>query len=533
MKRLVLFIGMLAWFSVGHLGAQAPFQITIEAENFSNFPGLQSFAIAEYDGKWIILAGRKDGLHRRQPFAAFAPAGANSTLYVADITDKTLVSVDLSSLPVSLQEQLSATNLLFVQRDEVLYLAGGYGFSTTQNSFVTYPYLTAVDLPTLLAAVAAQQPITAAFTFIEDERFRVTGGYMHQLNDEFFLVGGQNFRGRYNPMGPNHGPGFFQAYTNAIKRFAINHTDEGNLVVTNYQETIDSLNLHRRDYNLVHQIFPDGSRGFTAFSGVFRYDADLPWLNTVDIKPEGYTVNNAFQQYLNQYHTASTGLYDATTNKMYSLFLGGISQYFIDEEGALTEDVNVPFVRTISLVERNAAGQMTEYKVGDMPALLGSSAEFVLAANVPADEYGLIQLDQLPAGRQLLGYVVGGIESTQPNILFQDNNGSMSMASGRVWRVYLEPAVPTYTQAVAESYFAALVSPNPNDGRFTLSFLLPADDEVALSLTNVQGQVIDEARWTLTPGSYEWAPESTLSPGTYYLRLQGRRFGVTRQVVVP
>lgn len=49
----------------------------------------------------------------------------------------------------------------------------------------------------------------------------VTGGRLNQINNTYFLVGGQRFTGRYNPMGPEHGPGFTQEYTNQIKQFQL------------------------------------------------------------------------------------------------------------------------------------------------------------------------------------------------------------------------------------------------------------------------------------------------------------------------
>ena len=86
----------------------------------------------------------------------------------------------------------------------------------------------------------------------------VTGGYLGLLNDEFYLVGGQRFMGRYNPMGPDFGPGFIQEYTNAIRRFRIADDGTERYAITDYEETVDTAELHRRDYNLVPQIFPNG-----------------------------------------------------------------------------------------------------------------------------------------------------------------------------------------------------------------------------------------------------------------------------------
>lgn len=514
--------------------AQTPFSIEIEAEPFAGFPGLQSFAIGQYGGKWILFAGRKDGLHRRQPFAAFAPAGANAQLFIADPQQKTVQTVSLASLPTSLQEQLSATNLQYAQRGEWLYLIGGYGFSTTQTEFVTYPYLTAVNMPDLLALAAAGQPLLPAFLTLTDERLRVTGGYLHELEGNFLLVGGQNFHGRYNPMGPDHGPGFFQAYTNAIKRFDIQHVD-GGLALGNYQEAVDTAHLHRRDFNLAPQRFPDGSHGLTAFSGVFRYDADLPWLDVVDISAEGYEVRTDFQQYLNQYHTALSTLYNADEERMFTLFFGGISQFFLDAEGVLVQDNNVPFVKTISLVERTSDNQLREHKVGEMPALLGAGAAFVPAEDLSVDDHGIIMMDESFEQRRLLGHVIGGIRSTASNVFFTDNTGTMSSASPQVWRVWYNPETTSaVTQPVAETYFNARVFPNPSRGKFSLHFSLPVADDVKVSLTDASGQVVDSSAWTLAAGSYEWSPAKNKprSPGIYYLRLGGRQFAITREVVI-
>lgn len=49
---------------------QFPFEIKLIPTSLLDLPGLHSFASAELNGKWIIIGGRKDGLHARQPFNA-------------------------------------------------------------------------------------------------------------------------------------------------------------------------------------------------------------------------------------------------------------------------------------------------------------------------------------------------------------------------------------------------------------------------------------------------------------------------------
>ena len=214
-------------------------------------------------------------------------------------------------------------------------------------------------------------------------------------------------------------PTFVQEYTNEVRRFTI-RDDGTNLSIDNYSAWRDTTELHRRDYNMLPQVFPNGERGFTMFSGVFQHLVDLPWLNTVDLTPSGYTPVAGFSQYLSQYHSAKAALWDSSTNTMHSLFFGGISRYTLDTAtGTLLDDPNVPFVRTISRVTRYPDGAMTEYAFPEtMPVLTGSGAEFFPVESLPMDEQEILRLDLLPVGETVIGHIVGGIESSQPNIFF-------------------------------------------------------------------------------------------------------------------
>ncbi|MFN3874583.1 MAG: hypothetical protein ACK4L7_01560, partial [Flavobacteriales bacterium] len=350
--------------------------LVLQEVTIPGMPGLQSFAWGQHGGEWLLIGGRTDGLHRRQPFAAFLAADNNTNAYVVAPQTQQVWNASLSSLPTAVFMQLQSTNMQFHQVGATLYIIGGYGYSTIAADHITHPRLTAIDVPGMIAAIKNGQPVAPHVRSIADSRMEVTGGYLGRLGDVFHLVGGQRFVGRYNPMGPNHGPGFIQQYTNAIRRFTID--DDGSaLALSGYTETIDTANLHRRDYNLVAQVFPDGTHGYTAFSGVFQYDDNIPWLNTVDITAAGHAPVPGFEQLLNQYHGAHLAAYSASENRMSTVFFGGIGRYYFDASGQLVNDANVPFVSTISRVERFADGSMEEAAIGDMPALLGASAEFI------------------------------------------------------------------------------------------------------------------------------------------------------------
>ena len=50
---------------------KSPFIIRLQQVEIDQLPALQSFAYATWQDKWLLVGGRKDGLHRRQPWAAF------------------------------------------------------------------------------------------------------------------------------------------------------------------------------------------------------------------------------------------------------------------------------------------------------------------------------------------------------------------------------------------------------------------------------------------------------------------------------
>ncbi len=435
--RKYLMLGLFSLFIQTSclFGQNTPFNILLKPLAIEGLPGIHSYAFGQHEGKWLILGGRIDGLHRRQPFAAFKESGENKRIYVVDPVAKKSWSAPLISLPTSMQEQLCSTNMEYIQDGDYLYFIGGYGFSATIGDHTTYSNLTAINVPATIDAIVNQKSIVPFFRQIADTLFAITGGHLGRINNTYYVVGGQKFMGRYNPMGPNHGPGFIQEYTNQIRKF--NLKDDGLVLTINHLPSItDSTNLHRRDLNVVPQIFPSGGEGLTAFSGVFQQEENLPFLNCVNIDPSGHDTKNSFTQYYNQYHCANIPLFSHSKNEMHTLFFGGISQYY-DDSDTLTQDNNVPFVRTIARVTRTADGKMAEYKLTiEMPAMVGSDAGFIENEDLPKYSNGVIQLDKLSNDATLLGYIFGGIASSEENI-FWTNDGTQSEATNQIFKVYL------------------------------------------------------------------------------------------------
>lgn len=102
------------------------YNVKLNAITIDNLPGLHSFAFAQHDGKWLIIGGRTDGLHARQPFAAFPNTDNNTNIYVADVNTKQVWKASLSGLPTNILEQLQSTNMNFHQIEDTLYVVGGY-----------------------------------------------------------------------------------------------------------------------------------------------------------------------------------------------------------------------------------------------------------------------------------------------------------------------------------------------------------------------------------------------------------------------
>lgn len=515
--------------------AQQGFQLTVQEVPFTGLPSVQSFAVGTHGAQWLLVGGRADGLHQRQPFASFLAEGNNAQMHVVDRMAGQVWSVGLSSLPTAVQEQLQSTNMAWYQLDTVLYLIGGYGYSATAADHITHGRLTALNIPGCVAAVQAGSSLAPHVRSVSDTRMAVTGGNLGLIGSTFHLVGGQYFEGRYNPMGPNHGPGFIQEYTEAVRRFGIN--DNGTtMAVVSYTETSDPAELHRRDNNMLPQIFPDGSFGYTIFSGVFQPTVDLPWLNTVNITATGHQAVAGFNQMLSQYHSAKIAVHDAASGRMHSVFFGGMSRYRYNAQGDLVTDDAVPFVNTISVVTRASDGTMSELQLPQtMPGLLGAGAEFVPATGLPYLPSGILDLVTLPMGPQVVGHIIGGIESTADNIFFV-NDGTQSHASTRLFEVVIERQETT---VVAQSVHATdvlqlNVAPNPasDELRFAIGSLYPSQGMAYLMGTDGR-TVISQPIYIHGAGGQEvLMPLRQVAPGNYLLRVCDSGFCVDEQVSV-
>jgi hypothetical protein len=494
---------------------QIPFKydVQIVSKTVTGFPGVHSFVHGQANGKWVIIGGRRDGLHARQPFNAFPEAYNNMDIFVIDPVTEQLWTASLNGLPTSIKEQLQTTNMNFHQEGDTLYLLGGYGYSATATDHITFPNLTSVVVSDLIDAVVQGTSIDALFKQITEQNFAVAGGHLATLGDTFYLVCGNRFDGRYNPMG---NATYVQTYVNGIRKFTIDNSG-AQLSFANYSEITDQVHLHRRDYNLVPQIYPNGEDGLMISSGVFQIGLNAPFLYPVDITANGYTPQTGFNQYLSNYHSPIVGVYDGASNAMHSLFFGGMSQYYYSN-GTLVQDNAVPFVKTISRVSRDVNGNLLEVVFpNEMPGLIGASAEFINNESLPMSPTGVILLDQISADSVMIGHVVGGIATTSLNP-FTANNSVSTSASNGIYEVWLKRNDLATIQVIdGNNPFKVAIHPNPTEGDLTLEITTPYAALTNLFVNNIDGKIVYEMELSADNGSLFKlnCQEAHLSKGTY------------------
>lgn len=534
MKTKLFLLIFLVTILVGY-SQTIPFNYNVKLKPLTipNLTGLHSYVVAQHGGKWLVIGGRKDGLHARQPFNAFPASNNNTNIYVIDITSQQLWTASVTTLSTSLAEQLQSTNMNFYQDADTLYIIGGYGYSATAVDHITYQNLTSISVSGLINAVVNGTSIIPYFKQITDQNFAVTGAQLGKIDSTFYLVGGHRFDGRYNPMG---NPTYTQTYVDGIKKFKINNSGS-QLSYSNYTLITDQAHLHRRDYNLMPQIFPNGEEGYTISSGVFQIGVDLPFLYPVDIKKSGHTPITSFNQYLSNYHSAKTSLYDSVNNIMHSIFFGGMSQYSY-VNNVLTQDNNVPFVNTISRVSRDANGNLQENIFStQMPALIGASAEFIPNHSLPHYESEIIKLSPIANDSFLIGHMYGGIYSPQIDA-FTANNTGVTNAHNVIYEVWLvKDNLTGLLPLDGKNPLKLNIYPNPSKSQLNLNLDLPYKGGLDLYITDVEGRIVNEKYFSnLLKGkqSFTISDSIKLSKGIYFFNFtfDGKYSAVEKVVIL-
>lgn len=437
-------------------GDTLPFNVKVELANFSLPNGVHSGVQATYKGLWILLAGRTNGLHGFNPVGDFPPSAQNTVIYVinpftGEVASKDITDPSSGLFPWQI-DLLSVTSPQSYQKGNTLYITGGYGIDTITGHFSTKPYLTAVDLPSLVEWVTSPLPtvpLASSIRHLEHEIFRVTGGYMARGDGNLtLLIFGQNFVGEYNP-GRNGN------YTNQVRRFYIH--DHGGHLSIKIKDSLPLLpnpNYRRRDLNvvpMVRNLIGESVPSFVALSGVFT-EAGGIWTVPVIIDISGRSEMDdpkkpsTFKQGMNNYVCPVLPLYSGNLGTMYFVIFGGLSFGYFDSNGFQT-DTEIPFINEITTIEYNSKAKFKQYLMPSQypvipstfsnpgnPLLFGAGAYFFPMPYLASFDNDVIKFDALHHPRTLIGYIVGGIASTLPNT----NQASDSGASPYIFKVILE-----------------------------------------------------------------------------------------------
>ena len=448
------------------LNSALPYRVSLQPYDFgpAALPTLHSFAAAENDGEWVLIAGRTNGLHGFSQVAAgnFPPQFQNREVWVIDPVTRESWSRSLEEVSAGVTNaelnSLTQTNNQFYQRGDRLYMTGGYGVQLIlpDNSPLngTFDTLSAIDLPGIVDWVKGG-PGTAKdhIRQISDPLFRVTGGAMYEIGGRTHLVFGQNFQGNYTPN--TNG-----IYSNQVRSFDI--VDDGTtLGIANPASTPVLPEYRRRDLNIVPVLRPAAGGGLDqellVLSGVFTPTFGA-WTVPVEIDSQGNPTMadpndpDTFKQGMNGYHSAKLGLFSESRSEMHEVLFGGISLQYLDTTtGQIATDNGLPFINDVSSIVIDAAGHYSQHRIGEFPVLtdlagirlrFGANSEFFLAEGIDVYENGVLKLDAITQPTTV-GYIFGGIAANGPHT--RGVPGVVSAASNTIFEVVLIPVPESAT----------------------------------------------------------------------------------------
>lgn len=453
-----------------------PFTIEIEPVTNASVPGLHSFAFAQSGSKWLLVGGRTNGLHGFSSNDGFPTQYANNELVVIDTAGWQFWTAALTNLPDSVADPLRSTNMEHWQEGNYLYMIGGYGYDSVQNKYVTFPRLSALRVDSIIDAVVTGSSFSQYIRQVKDTNLAICGGELVKYNSDYYLVFGHFFQGRYTDPPTSL---FIQRYSNKIKKFNIIDTGTS-LSISNYSETLDTANFHRRDLNVGPMVNTNGSLSWNAYGGVFTPNM-RPWRAPVEITASPVNVSS-YQQVMSQYTCALMPVYDSVLANMHTTFFGGISLYDYDPaSNTVNMDTMVPFISDVTTLTKYSTGQYAERVMPvQLPGLLGSNAKFIVNENISLYSNEVIKLRSL-TGRTLAGYMYGGIRTNLPNIGFSTVNDT-------IYRVYI---TPDYSNGIAEQLGGVelfQLVPNPAADHIKVMIKLAEASEVIVELYDVTGK---------------------------------------------
>ncbi len=482
--KVVVYFSLSLIYFLLPASAQFNYRFIIDTIRINEELHLHSFAYGRIENKLLIFGGRKDGIHGKDK--GFEKEYENHNLIVFDLSNKQLASYTLTNLDILLQDALSSSNSNFCQVQDKLIITGGYS-QNSKSQYITHPSLIEINLTQLLQLIQSNQNISTSFRQIINDTFAVAGGQLKFINNKFYLAGGHRFNGKYSLDSRL----FRQQYTEGVYVFSIDST-QNELKVSIHTKIIDELNFHRRDFNLSPFVTEKNKIEPVAFSGVFMVNEARPFNNISSIQENGFTDISNFNQYLASYQCSRIGLYSPTSDVMNVLFFGGMAEYYPDEKGDLIRDPLVPFIKTISRVERNNNGTYNEYAFDqEMPLFMGTNSEFIIAKDLPMYSDEIIDQDKISSDTTLVGYILGGIINTSTRLNpWQDSMIHLTAANPYLTTIRLLKSSSSQVHNPIKNLAPNLyLSPNPSKD-ILYFYSNKSIESLQLWIVNSEGRII-------------------------------------------
>lgn len=228
-------------------------------------------------------------------------------------------------------------------------------------------------------------------------------------------------------------------------------------------------------------------------------------------------------------------IYNASQQKVEHYFFGGIAQYY-DSLGIMVQNNNVPFVKTIACVTQSANGQWQESLVPQLlPGYLGAGAELLPAHGMAELNNGIIQLttEQLSMDSVLVGYIYGGISSSEKNVFW--SNSILSTAANVWMAVYYYPGLSnTVLNLHSVNGLKWHVYPNPFNNKVIVQFYSMDAQPVQLTWRDLKGSIIEQTlldNVQLGKNEFVYENKANWLGGTYFLTIDVNGQSATQKVI--
>ena len=439
---------------------QVPFAVQMKPDTFPNMPALQGFVVGQSGSRWLLLTGRRAGLHAISNTLtnAFPRSQANDSVYVVDPSVPQVWSAPVTNLPRSVRDALMVSNAEGYQDGDYLYVVGGYGMDTSTDSMITFRTVTAVNVPSVIESVVSGTGLAAqSFNQVNNFALNVTGGSLMKLNGLFYLVMGQRFDGLYS-ANPADYDQFVQEYKQSVQVLSITPPPAMTVAIldTIQQNPNDmSQPFHRRDLIGVGAYAPDGTKRLAVYGGVFvpgqleayqfpvYINAGTPAAGGNPAIPATAAPDSTFFQAMSLYDCAVLPLWDQANGRMHTVLFGGISLYTFNADSAtLAPNIELPFIDDVSVITVTASGTTQAAYTWEMPARIGSDARFIPDPAVAIDaETGVVLMDSLSTTQATrVGWIYGGILSDVP---ITTNQLTQTRATASVYEIWVTPGAST------------------------------------------------------------------------------------------